>query len=141
MSPRSTKGRKRANVYSFSLAGEHEPEVKDMDKLATREGKSRGEIILAAWMEYRRVHYPGNPQPPLMAQSEDPSVADQISLGMMRKLLRGKLQVMSNPKIQDKLSFTAMIQGDLQKAARVYDRTKDPELKGLIDQVRKILAV
>jgi hypothetical protein len=141
MSPRFTKGRKRVNIYSFSLPGELEPEINAMDKLARTEGKSRGDIILAAWREYAKIHCPGNPQPPLMAQSDEPTEFNQISLGFMRHTLKSDIARMEDPKILDKHFIKARLEKSLLKAAKVYDRTQDPELGDLIKRAREILNV
>jgi hypothetical protein len=121
------------------------PEDKDwfekLEGLSATERKSISDLTKIAIASYLGVHYPGNPQPPLMAQSDEPTEFNQISLGFMRHTLKSDIARMEDPKILDKHFIKARLEKSLLKAAKVYDRTQDPELKALIQKAREILKV
>ena len=136
---RPLKGKKPVRTFSFTLSGENEEIMKKADELAFRENKSRGDIILRALADYLRLHAPSNPQLNIYANSEDLSMTDRISLNFMRRQVREKVETLGGLPATKVKAMRAGYQTLLIKASKVYDRTRDGELKSLIEKLEGLL--
>jgi len=133
---RPTKGKERSIVLSFCIPGEYEYLIKQLDRLSFMDNKSRGEMILSIIDPYLREHFPGNPQIPLFATNQDLTMTEKVSLSYIKKTLESLQATMANPKVKDKSYARDRLRTELLKAAKVYDRTKDPELLELIEKIQ-----
>jgi len=142
MSPGIAGGRPRKGKMPSHIATLLYPEdlelFKIAEKLAKAEGKSLSDLSKMALAEYVRAHCPSNPQLNLYAVSEDLSMSDKISLNFMRRQLREALETsqrLPSAKVELMQGRFEML---LKKGAKVWDRTHDEELKGLLLEAQKV---
>jgi hypothetical protein len=138
---RPRKGLEKSKCYGFSMSGEYDSLVVAAKELALRENKSFGDIMQAAMTEYLKVHYPGNPQPPLFAQTQNPNLESEISLGYMRSQLKTDLKNWDKIQPSSRTSLAKKITAELFKAAHMQDRINDSELGDLIRKARQVIGI
>ncbi len=141
MGGRPLKGKERSISYGFSMPGEYQSMIIAAKELAARENKSFSDIMQADLADYLKVHYPGNPQPPLIAQSEATSQELDFSLGYMRYLLSMDLKTWDKLQPEARTPLAKKITAELLKATRIQDRIHDTALGDLITKARLALGI
>jgi len=114
--------------------------MEGMDELAKMEGKSRSEIILAAMAEYLTQHHPGNPQVKLFSVTDNLSQEAQVSISQAKKALSNIIGMIKREGVNVGY-WKERLESNLQKAAKTYDRTKDPSLLKIIESAKSILGL
>jgi len=114
--------------------------MEGMGDLAMMEGKSLSGIIQAALAEYLIGHYPGNPQVKLFSVTDNLSQEAQVSISQAKKALSNIIDMINKGK-GDLGYLKERLESNLQKAAKTYDRTKDPSLLKIIESAKSILGL
>ena len=108
-------------------------------RYAHAEGKSLSDVFKEALADYLRLHAPSNPQLNIYANSDDLSMTDRISLNFMRRQAREKVDFIGSIPAKIRPMRRVEFQQFLLKASKVYDRTRDGELKSLIEKLEGLL--
>jgi hypothetical protein len=100
------------------------------EELAAKEGKTMSELVLRALADYCKVHYPGNPQMPVV------TTTNLVSQYKAERLV-ARLKSLLNRRWQNEDAWVEALDRAVTEAARVRDPPRD--LRSLVERALQMI--
>lgn len=127
------------NIMKFHS---HKEVYEKIEELSDREGVSMSRLVLQALIEYVKIHYPGQPLPPLESFTPEGRKAIKLEARFIARDLKKLLGKLGNKQVSDNYKRDIKIKllpKKLIKLARLNQRIHDEEYAELIEEGEKKL--